>query len=437
MEQLQKYREAFQTLPQGCRSAELHALFTEETSVTCANGELTGCQASESNRLYLRATGEATGMVYTENLEEDPNRLIALALENAAGVEGGQAQPMAVGVQDQKLPSSSVGCPVEDLISWAKDMSRHAMVEDCTVTEKIRRSVVLNSLGTQTEMCTPIYMVSVGVQGKGEDNYKFGVCSRNSLAEIDGASMLRKLAAENALEHEELPYITLPTDSYAAVLSSAVTVNIMNTAWQLFAKRLMDCGRSSLQMGDILGSEKLHITDSAVMPETGFDFTIDMEGVRGPADVHLVQSGVVTNSLRTLADGDSTGCAGRDDLLSGNIHTELLSIPRNIWIHGGEKSPEELIAQMGTGIHVTYSMDEFHSLNIARGTFAIPCGGVYYENGKPVGRLQQMNLYGSFKDLFGALEEVGTDISMNAMCTNDSYCFGGPSMLIRKANFAM
>jgi len=437
MDKLQKYRDAFQNLPEGCTSAELNVIFTEETSVTCSKGKLTASEACESSKLYLRATGTSTGMVYTENLNEDPDRLIALALENAAGVEGSQPQPMLCDVLDQKCPKEKVGSSVKDLIDWARALSEKPMVEDCTITETIRRSVVLNSLGTETELCVPIYVAAASVQGKGEDNLKFSLCSSNSLAEIDTEKMLRKLAAENVLDHEELPYISLPSGPYATVLSSAVTVNMMNTAWQLFAQRLMDCGRSSLQVGDVLGSEKLNITDSAVMSETGFDFTIDMEGVRGPMEVHLVEAGVVKDSLRTLADGASTGCAGREDLLSGNIHTELISIPRNIRIHSGDQTPEDLIAQMGTGIHLTYSMDEFHSLNIARGTFSIPCGGVYYENGKPIGRLQQMNLYGSFRELFGALEDVGNDLSMKPMDTYNSYCFGGPSMLMRSANFAM
>jgi len=437
MERLQKYREAFQRLPEGCTGAEVNALFEEKTSVTCVRGELTQCQASEASRLYLRATGSSTGMVYTENLELDPYLLIGQALENASGVEGGCPQPMLCGVRDKKLSDAVAESGAAGLIDLAGKLSLNSMVEECSVSRIVRHSIVLNSCGTETEIKAPVCIASVSVQGNGEGNLKISRLSRKNLTETDADEMLRRLEAEKALEHGELKYITLPGGCYDAVLSSAVTVNIMNTAWQLFAQRLMNCGRSSLRIGDTLGSRKLFITDAAGTPESGFDFAIDMEGVRGPAQLCLVEAGVVKDSLRTLAEGSSTGCAGRSDLLSGNIHTELISIPRNIWIHGGEKSPEELISQMGTGIHLTYSMDEFHSLNIARGTFSIPCGGVYYENGKAIGRLQQMNLYGSFRELFGGLEEVGNDISMKPMEIYNSYCFGGPSMLIRKANFAM
>ena len=54
-----------------------------------------------------------------------------------------------------------------------------------------------------------------------------------------------------------------------------------------------------------------------------------------------------------------------------------------------------------------------------------------------VGRLQQMNIFGSFRELLAGLEVVGNDVNMLPMWPHDDYCFGGPSLLIRGANFAM
>lgn len=297
-----------------------------------------------------------------------------------------------------------------ELIARAKELSLLPGVTECTISLCVRHSLVLNSLGTETQQRQPNYVVCLTVPGKGEDNHKTVQRSSHTLSEIDPMGMLAQIQQESALCREELPFITLPAGAYDAVISSAMTVNIMNTAWQLFAQRLMDNGRSPLKPGQLLGSEALNILDCPVCPWSGYDYTIDCEGVRGPEETHLVTAGVITDTLKTLKQGSSTGCAGRADLFTANINTELISVPRNIWIAPGSKTPEELIGQMGTGIHLTYSMDEFHSLNIAGATFSIPCGGVYYENGRAVGRLQQMNICG---------------------------CFGGPSLLVRGAHFAM
>ena len=437
MDKLHAYRQAFAHLPEGCTAAEVNLICKENTQISCAAGEMKGCTTSERNMLFVRATGKATGIVYCENLDKDPLELIAMALENASVVEAAQPQPMLENHHDAHVCESAHAVTAQELIGKAKEWSLLPGVLHCSITQCIRHSLVLNSLGTETAQCQPIYTVSLGVPGKGEDNFKSKECSAQSLDAIDVEKMMRELEAESVLDHAELPFVKLPSGAYDAVISSAVMTNIMNTAWQLFSQRLIDANRTPLRVGDKLGTDKLQIIDCPVSPWSGYDFTIDGEGVRGPAENLLVSDGVIVGSLRTLKHGESTGSAERADLLSGNINTELIPVPRNIWVQPGEKSPEELIAQMGTGIHLTYSMDEYHSLNIASATFSIPCGGVYYENGKAVGRLQQMNLCGSFKELFAGLEDVADDMTMHAMWPHYDYCFGGPSLLVRSAQFAM
>lgn len=437
MDKLQAYRQVFQNLPDGCTAAEVNLICKENTEITCARGEMTGCTTSERNMLFVRATGKATGIVYCENLDRDPRELIQLALENASVVEAAQPQPMLENITDSHIMETENAVTPAAMMAKAKELSLLPGVAECTVSECIRHSDVLNSLGTETRQRQPIYTISISVEGKGEDNYKVKQRSAKTLDEINVDEMMQELARENALDHAELPYISLPAGQYDAVLSSAMMVNVMNTAWQLFAQRMIDAGRSPLRVGDVLGGERLSIVDCPVCPWSGYDYTIDGEGVRGPEVNHLVKDGVVAGTLRTLKHGQSTGSGGRADLLTANINTEIIPVPRNIWIQPGEAQPEELVAQMGTGIHLTYSMDEFHSLNIARGSFSIPCGGVYYENGKPVGRLQQMNICGSFRELFAGLEAVGCDMNMKPMWPHYDYCFGGPSLLVRGAQFAM
>ena len=115
----------------------------------------------------------------------------------------------------------------------------------------------------------------------------------------------------------------------------------------------------------------------------------------------------------------------------------IIAIPRNLFVVPGKLSRDELIRKMGTGIHLTYSLDEFHSTNTTKGTFSIPCGVVYYENGIPKGRVQQMTVYGNFKDLFCGIEAAGNDLKMKPIMMYQSYCYGGPSLLVRGLDFSM
>ncbi len=437
MERLQKYKEAFQTLPVGCTGAEVSAKFAERMSVSGQRGDITRCEATERNALFLRATAGGTGIIYTESLEDDPAKLLLKAAENAKSLPDGATQSMGSGWQVCPATEAELLRSPQELKLLTQELSLRDGIEQCTVSQERQTVCVLNTNGLEASHTATIYEIELSVRGKGEDNFKTYHFARKRLGDFDIPSLLRQIKQECTCGHDELPYIKLTNGCYRAVISNAVVINIMNTAWQLFAHRLISRKKSPFSVGMAVGSPVFSVVDAAVMPEGGYDFSLDAEGVCGPAENVLVKGGIMCGTLRTLTDGDSTGSAGRDDLLSGMIHTEVISIPRNIYIAAGSETSESLLNKMGTGIHLTYSMDEYHSTNIAEGSFNIPCGGVYYENGKPVGRIQQMNMYGKFSDLFTAVEAVGNDMQMKPMETYRSYCFGGPSLLVSSVQFTM
>ena len=437
MDRLQKYREAFRALPNGCTGAEVSARFVERMSVSGQKGDTSGCEATESNALFLRVNAGGTGTVYTESLEDDPTKLLLKATENAKSIPGGVEQPLKTGRRERPSGEKEQLRSPQELRLLTQELSLWEEIERCTVSQEQQTVCVLNTNGVEISHTATICEIELSVCGKGEDNFKTYHIARNRFSDFDIPNLLRQIRQECAWEHDELPYMKLKSGRYRAVVSNSVVINIMNTAWQLFAQRLINSGKSPFSVGMTVGNSVFSVVDAAIMPEGGYDFSLDAEGVRGSTENFLVKDGVMCETLRTLADGNSTGNAGRDDLLSGMIHTEVISIPRNISIVAGSKLPEELLAEMGTGIHLTYSMDEFHSTNITEGTFTIPCGGVYYENGKPVGRVQQMNMYGKFSDLFTAVEAVGNDTQMRPMDTYRSYCFGGPSLLVNGVQFTM
>ena len=86
--------------------------------------------------------------------------------------------------------------------------------------------------------------------------------------------------------------------------------------------------------------------------------------------------------------------------MTGSPPIHLTTVPALLYVEPGEEAQAQLIGRMGTGLLLTYSLDLFHSVNIASGAFSIPCGGVWYENGRPVGSVSQATVTGNVKDLF-------------------------------------
>ena len=437
MERLTGYRKAFQRLPDGCTGAEVSAVFTQRTTVSGQDGQFVGYGANERNALLLRVNAGGTGSVYTEDLSDDPAQLLKKAADNAQSIPNGKPHPIAPKRVEAVCPENATLKQPQELRTLAEELSRQENIQRCTVSQEQRKVCVLNTNGLEVSRTSTVCGIELSVCGKGEDNFKTYYFSRSRFEDFDTAAILKRIQQEKALDYGDLPYIKLQSGKYRAVISNAVVINIMNTAWQLFAQRLINNGKSCFATGQRVGSDAFSVTDAAVLPDGGYDFSLDAEGICGPERNVLVKDGVMCSTLRTLSDGESTGNAGRDDLLSGVIHTEVISIPRNIFIEAGDKPVEELLSEMETGIHLTYSVDQYHSTNITAGSFNIPCGGVYYENGKPIGRVQQMNMYGSFTGLFGAITGVGNDMQMKPMATYRSYCFGGPSLLVDGVQFTM
>lgn len=436
MENLEKFRQALTCLPVNCREAEFNIIFTEKTTLGYRNGELSDSEYCEKSCVFVRATGEKTGTVYSENIDDDPSELIQKALMLSEYMNTDKAKVFAPARKD------SAESPFEEedtgkMESFCRDASLIGSVKNCYLTKSFRRSVVFNSLGLETGLKNGLYDFSIEIDGKGEDNYKNLTKSANRLEDIDPVEMVEMLKAEDALEHAELPLIRLPAGVYDAVLSADMMVNVFQTAWKLFLKKGMENRSNGFIADTAVGSAAFSVTDLAVCPYTGYDFSIDYEGVRGNTVNRIVENGIFRTPLSTLEDDGSTGNAGREDLISGTMRTSIIAIPRNLYVEPGELKPDELIRKMGTGIHLTYSLDEFHSTNTTNGTFSIPCGGVYYENGIAKGRVQQMTVYGNFKDLFCSVEAAGDDLKIKPMMMYQSYCYGGPSLLVRNLNFSM
>ena len=436
MADINKYKEALANLPGNCREAEFNLIFTEKTTIGFQKGELTGSEYCEKTNIFVRATGEKTGTVYTENLDDDPSVMIRKAILLSEVLNADKAKIFASARKDS-AESFFEDTDTEGMESFCRNVSMIDSVKNCYLTRSFRKSIVLNSLGLETELRNGLYDFSIEVDGKGEDNFKSLNCSVNRLSDIDPQAMVGTLKAEDTLEHAELPYISLPAGRYDAVLSADMVINIFQTAWKLFVKQGIELRGNGFIPGVAVGSSVFNVDDAAVCPYTGYDFSIDYEGVRGGDINHIVRNGIFASPMATMEDGGSTGNAGREDLLSGTTRTAIIAIPRNLFVVPGKLSRDELIGKMGTGIHLTYSLDEFHSTNTTKGTFSIPCGGVYYEKGIPKGRVQQMTVYGNFKDLFCGIEAAGNDLKMKPMMMYQSYCYGGPSLLVRGLDFSM
>jgi PmbA protein len=131
--------------------------------------------------------------------------------------------------------------------------------------------------------------------------------------------------------------------------------------------------------------------------------------LRGPASTAFDAEGVATGDRDLVSNGVLTGyvlssySARRLELETtanaGGIH--------NLIVEPGDHSADGLIKQMGTGLLVTEVMGQ--GVSLVTGDYSRGAGGYWVENGEIQFPVDEVTIAGNLKDIFMAIEDVGTD----------------------------
>lgn len=449
---LDTYQAAFSALPAGVKEAEVCADMREELLINVHDGVQTGGESFSRTALYLRASGEKTGTVLSEKLDEDPYQLIAKAMEGAAYSQAKGTELLNVS-DSCCVVTGDDSAATSDLLAAACELERIALslpgvsaVVKCSVRKTVSARRVANSKGLDRYLEHTGYLAALTVRAKrngGQGPVGTAESYTASVGELD-FTQLAATALKNADRMDgagTLTPVSVPSGKHAAVLSTAVTRNIMITAWMTFTGDRMQNGSSAFSsMPEMVASSLVSVVDDPTPPDWSVNYSLDSEGTLC-SKKYIVQSGKLITPIHTLASaaaaGQSpTGNAGRVAGLSGTTPINLITIPSCIYVESGASSVDEMLTEMGDGIYLTYSLDVFHSINIASGEFSIPCGGVVYQGGKPVGIADQLTIAGNLRDLFKNIRAVGDDLTLEEFMFYHNYSYGGPSLLVDELAFA-
>lgn len=444
---LTAYQNAFASLPDNVKEAEVCADGHEELLIRVSQGLQAGCENFSKTTLYLRATGEKTGTVLTERLSDDPYQLMQQALDCASYSQAEFPECMHESGNCHIVTGDGSGSPKQilsaacDLEQAAANLEGVAAVTDCFVRKTVLARRVVNSHSLDRFLEHTGYLASVSVLAKRDSGKPMGTAEAyvNSLEELDCTALaLRALVnADLSDGGGTLQAVSLPSGSYRAVLSNQVTRNIMITAWMAFTQERIQGGNSAFsRIGDApIASPIVSMVDNPAPRGWSVDYRLDSEGTLCEK-TDILRNGHLISPLATLSSGATTGNAGRIAGLSGTTPINLITIPSCVYIEAGSSPVTDLLQQLGDGIYLTYSLDVFHSINIASGEFSIPCGGIVYKNGKPVGTADQLTIAGNLRELFQNILAVGDDLTLEEFMFYHNYSYGGPSLLVKQLAFS-
>lgn len=454
MKELEGYREALKNLPKYIREAEAEAEKIVRTEAVVSGKASKGMEFCEKTELYIRATGEKTGMIYTEMLFMDPMEAIQKAYENslegetaeemnsperiwaASQSEGGLAEECGRNV---RLESPSLReISASELHEFAKTLEEeicagypHAGSISVRAAQVLSTIGIVNSKGVDECGTTCRFDVTVNVSYRENPMRVYEeTVSKACLLDIHASHFLDQL---KNWELSLRPAGTFQPGTYRAVLSSQAVNFLLVTGWKLFAANTYQSGGNSLagRLSEKIFSDCITIRD---YKNSVYPFLLDAEGTPSQ-DVTLVENGVFKGLMHNLSTAKragipSTGNAGRRALLSGNIHTDMTVVPENFTMEAGEAELEELLRQCGDGIYIYESYDQFHSLNTVTGDFTFPCKGILVKDGRLTESVSGLSMNGNIVELFQHVELLGRDRQIEPMAMYENYLVSGPAMLV-------
>ncbi len=442
--QLANYEAAFAALPEQVWEAEVCADLREELLISVKNGVQGHGESFSRTTLYLRATGEKTAAVLTERLEEDPYVLMEKALEGAEYSQAETAEPMNSGENFSSVSGddSSSAAELRDtacrMEQMAKTMEPAATVTECSIRKSIFARRVLNSRGLDRYLEHTAYLASLSLTLHGEEGKAEQMVSY--LKGLDIPQLARAAVEKARRKGGHLPKVSLSAGTYPALLDSDVVRNMMIALWQCFSGERLHSGASAFAGMEEVAVPLFSLVDDPKPTGWSVDYSLDSQGTLNQRK-YIVQQGKLIQPLHTLTTAATvkeppTGNAGRVATLVGTTPIAAIPVPGAIYVEPGPYNREELLEQLGDGVYLTYSLDVFHSINIASGEFSIPCGGILYQGGKPVGRVDQLTIAGNLRQLLRDVAAVGNDLSLEEFMFYHNYSYGGPSLLLKELSFA-
>ncbi len=442
MIELESYRKALKLLPPHIKEAEIEAEKNDYLAAGLMNKKPGGMKASDKTALFVKVTGDKTGVTYTQNLEEDPLNVMEEAYYNSLYVKAIEPDIMLKGKIDHIKYEAIDHVSMQDLQEKAAQISEAAYQcsqslshVEVQVTENIRTVGIVNSKGLDQTYRVRILEASLALTSEGEIHKSLSLeTSAASLQELSVDYFIYRIKEWLSLPSNKE---NLPSNHMKALLDGTVMCNILLTAWQMFSAQLyMEMATPfANKLSQVLVSDKVTLQDDPRALDSGYRKLFDCEGSIAET-LNVIDKGKFIHLLHNLSTANQmgvspTGNAGRDVNLIQD-QTQVRVIPTNFRLLEGSKTKQDLFTKLIDGIYIYESFDMFHSLNIASGDFAIPCKGILYEKGKAKGMINAITISGNLVDLFAAIDEIANDTATLSVVMSKSYQVMSPSVLVTK-----
>lgn len=322
--------------------------------------------------------------------------------------------------------------PAAERIEYARRTEAAAMAADTRIQNSgggsfdaaTGRKILANSRGFVGEARRSSCSISaqpIAQSSDGGMQRDYWFSSQRSLALLDSPEAVGQEAARRTVRRlgarraatQRVPLVFAPevATSILGAILGAINGNAVYRSSSFLAGKL----------GETVGGSNLTIIDDGTMVGGFGSASFDGEGLPTRRKV-VFDRGVLTSYLLNTYTARKLGLQS-----TGNASRGLAGSPGigagNFYLEPGEKTPEEIIAGVPSGLYVTDLIG--HGVNIVTGDYSHGASGLWIENGEPAYPVEEITVAGNLKEMLHNVSAIGNDLIFRSAVACPTLCIEG------------
>ena len=399
----------------GADQADALAVRAVSLSVEVRDGAVEESQRSEGDDLGLRViVGHKQAVVSTNDLKADgftglAERAVAMARAAPEDRFTGLADAAQLAQQIPSLDLIDPDMPDVDVLEGRAREAEAAGLSVAGVTKSggasasagIGGFVLVTSHGFHGATIASrqgIAMTAIAGNGTGmERDYDF--TSTLHAADLENAETIGRRAGERAVKR--LNPRKVATRRVPVVFDSRISGSLVGHLASASNGSSIARKTSFLRerLGEKIFASGIHIVDDPLRPRGQRSRPFDAEGIAGQKR-KLVEDGVLKTWLLDCATARELGLQTTGHAQRG-VSSTPSPAPSNLHLAPGDKSPEELIADIEDGFFVTDMIGM--GVNLVTGDYSRGASGFWIENGKCTYPVSEVTIAGHLFEMFATL----------------------------------
>ena len=411
----------------GIETAEVYCVTGENFRASAMDGEINQYQVSASAGLSLRGTVNGKmGYAATQAFDDAAiGQLVEGVKESAALVETEEQDEIFQGDESYpELPeekSDLKDVTPEQKLSMCLTMEKAAKEADPRIW-KVQRTMVStssssvtirNSYGLNLTESGSMCMAYAAPIAKENDKTATGgwMAAGFRFADLDPVALGRKAAEETVCQLGGSP---VPAGEYRIILRFDAMQSLLQTFSGIFSAENAQQGMSLLRgkEGAVVASPAVTLMDDPLLPGGHGSQRFDAEGSASRTKA-VIDGGVLTTLLHSRKTARKQGVASTGNASRASYTAPVRVAPTNLFFKAGDKSLDELMADVGDGLVITDLAGLHSGANPTSGDFSLLSKGYTIEGGKRGRAVEQITIAGNFYEVLKNIVAFADDLDFS------------------------